>query len=728
MKGTKLVAHVLTLTAFCLQTQAKDHLLSTASTSLIINAEKDKSAYVQYYGTRLEQSQADGLYPAGLAWWSNTYPAFGLHSYGEKAIAVTHSDGNMSLDLAVESVNRHTAPDSETLEIVLKDKVYPFTVTQYYKAYQGTDIITTWTELHNGAKKPVTLYRFASAYMPVRRDNNWIWHVHGSWGAENILEEELLTSGQKVFTNKEGLRNAFNENPSMMVSIGGKAGEENGHVFGCALAWSGNFTLKAQADNNSLNIVAGINEETSQYVLEGGQTFRTPEFAMTYSTEGKGGVSRAFHRWARRYKLNHGDRLHDILLNSWEGVYFNVNQEKMDQMMADMAAMGGELFVMDDGWFGGKYPRNNASNGLGDWFVNKKKLPEGIKGLLASARKHNIKFGLWIEPEMANTKSELYEKHPDWILSQKNRPLSTGRGGTQVILDLCNPDVQDFVFGIVDNLLGNFPEIAYLKWDANCGIMNYGSNYLDKDRQSHIYIEYHRGLHKVLQRIRAKYPDVVIQACASGGGRINYGVLPYFDEFWTSDNTDALQRVYMQWGCSYFYPAIAMASHVSANRNHQTGRLTPLKFRFDVAMSGRLGMELQPKDMSDTDKAFATRAIAAYKEIRPVVQFGDLYRLISPYENSNVASLMYVTPEKDRAVLYVYKIRHMLNQNTPVIRLTGLSADKTYRLKDLTPANPEKPCSINGKTISGKLLKEEGLILPLNSEYASLAISLEEVK
>lgn len=499
--------------------------------------------------------------------------------------------------------------------------------------------------------------------------------------------------------------------------------------LGGVLAWSGNYKLKLDVRNTALNIIVGMNEESSQYILEPKETFVTPEFAMTYSTNGKGGVSRAFHHWACQYKMNQGERLHDILLNSWEGVYFKVNQKGMDEMMEAFSAMGGELFVMDDGWFGNKYPRNGGNSSLGDWEVCKEKLPEGIEGLLASARKHHIKFGIWIEPEMSNTKSELFEKHPDWILKIDNRPLSTGRGKTQVVLDLTNPKVQDFVFGVVDNLMTNYPEISYMKWDDNCSLLDYGSSYLPKNKQSHLYIEYNRGLQKVLQRIRAKYPELVMQLCAGGGARVNYGLLPYFDEFWTSDDTDALQRIYMQWGVSGFFPAIAMASHVSADKNHQTGRRIPLKFRFDVAMSGRLGMEIQPKDMNDVDKAFAKRAIAAYKDIRPVVQFGDLYRLVSPYDNKGVSSLMYVTSEKNKAVFYAYKISHFINMVIPKVCMNGLDPSKNYRLVDLTPVDSSKPCDLNGKIISGKILMEEGIALKslLKSEYSSLALQLQAV-
>jgi len=709
---------------------AQDYLVSTPNTSLLIKATPGETVKIQYYGSKIENSDIQGIYDAGMVFNADSYPAFGLQTMGEKAIAATQPDGNMSLDLKIEQVKQYPTKDGEVTEILLKDKVYPFEIKQYYKAYQGTDIISTWIEIMNNGKKSVTLYRFVSAYLPVQRGDNWLTHFHGHWGAENMLEEEKLTNGQKVISNKDGMVNTETDNPSFMLSIDGKPQEEYGHILGGTLAWTGNYLLKMDITNTKLNIIAGINEENSHYKLEPKETFKIPEFAMTYSTSGKGGVSRAFHRWARMYKLSHGNVERDILLNSWEGVYFKVNQEGMDQMMKSFSALGGELFVMDDGWFGNKYSRDRGDSSLGDWTVNKKKLPLGIEGLIASAKKHKIKFGLWIEPEMSNTKSELFEKHPEWILQCKNRPLSTGRGGTQIVLDLTNPEVQDFVFSVIDNLMTHYPEIAYMKWDANSCMLDYGSPYLPKEKQSHLYIEYHRGLNNVLERIRAKYPQLILQACAGGGGRINYGILPYFDEFWTSDDTDALQRVYLQWGVSCFYPAIAMAAHVSADKNHQTGRYLPLKFRFDVAMSGRLGMEMQPEDMTEADKEFTQRAIQAYKGIRPIVQFGDLYRLISPYENKGVASLMYVAPEKDRAVFYAYKMNHFINMTIPNVKMNGLDPQKKYQLIDLTPLSKNKPCSLHNKIISGKILMEKGIALQtlLKNEYSSIALELQEVK
>ncbi len=393
--------------------------------------------------------------------------------------------------------------------------------------------------------------------------------------------------------------------------------------------------------------------------------------------------------------------------------------------------MGGELFVMDDGWFGVKYPRNNDSTSLGDWTVDTNKLPNGIKGLCDAAKERGIKFGIWIEPEMTNSASELYEEHPEYVIKAPKRDAIEGRGGTQLVLDLANPKVQDFVFNVVDTLMTKYPEIDYIKWDANAPIMNHGSQYLTADNQSHLYIDYHKGFTAAVERIREKYPDVTIQACASGGGRANWGVLPYFDEFWVSDNTDALQRIYMQWGTSYFFPAIAMASHISASPNHQTNRIVPLKFRTDVAMSGRLGMEIQPKDMTAEEKEQTRKAIEDYKLVRDVVQLGDLYRLLSPYDGKGAASLMYVAPDKNDAVYYWWKTEQFVNQQLPRVKMAGLDPDKTYVVTELNRVDNE-PLPYEGKAFTGRFLMSNGLEMPLShnvdwnkrNDYASRVLRL----
>ncbi|MCM1108087.1 MAG: alpha-galactosidase [Clostridium sp.] len=707
--------------------QNRTHVLSADRSSLVVTTNDGGTAYYQYFGPKIEDRDIGGFFGIQSNYTGNTLPLFGLYSSGEKAMAVEMPDGNMSLDLGMTDMQRTADEKGELLVLTFEDKVYPFTVRQFFRRYRDTEVFSTWTELNNRSKKgAMKLLTFASACIPLTRSDNYLTQFHGGWGCENGMSEERIPNGQCTISDKGGLRNAFSSNPGFMISQNGKSLENKGEVFGGNLLWSGNYKTRIIADNNSLSVISGINEETSSLTLKAGETFRTPEFVMTFSQEGKGGVSRAFHKWARKYGLAHGDKPRNILLNSWEGVYFNVNQEVMEQMMADIADLGGELFVMDDGWFGDKYPRDNDHTSLGDWTVCQKKLPQGIAGLTEAARKHGIKFGIWIEPEMVNTSSELYERHPEWVLSQTNRPLIQGRGGTQAVLDLCNPKVQDYVFSITDNLLTDHPEIAYIKWDCNADIMNYGSPYLPRHSQSEIYIRYHEGLHKVLDRIRQKYPDVVVQLCASGGGRMNYGLLPWFDEFWTSDNTDAYQRIFIQWGASHFYPAIAQASHVSASPNHQTGRGIPIKFRFDVAMSGRLGMEIQPKNMSKEELNFSRRAIAAYKQVRGVVQFGEQYRLISPYDNSSVAALMYADEQKEHAVVFAYRMNYLYNQAVPKIRLDGVNINKTYRIKDLTPNNPEHPCNLDGKVVSGRILKYAGLNVgqALGRPWTSIALEL----
>ena len=684
----------------------------TPSTEMVLSARQGGDLQIQYFGGRLSDADAENLMAAGAARHS-AYRAYGLWCASEASLGVTHADGNMSTSLRVESVDKVSEPSAEVVRIRMKDTVYPFYVTVCYRAYQDVDMIETWTEIENLEKKPVTLTRFDSGSLPVRVGDVWLSHLHGTWASEGRLVQEPLERGMMVIKNKDGSRNSHTDHSEVMFSLDGKPQENAGRVIGAALCYSGNYELRIDTkDTDYHEFFAGINPDNSAYILESKEIFKTPELAFTYSEEGLSGASRNFHRWGRKYKLAHGDKERKILLNSWEGVYFDINESGMDQMMADIASMGGELFVMDDGWFGEKYQRLTDNSSLGDWKVDRKKLPNGIGWLVERAEAHGIKFGIWIEPEMTNTTSELFEKHPEWVIKAPERDLVLGRGGTQLVLDLSNPEVQDFIFSIVDDLMTENPDIDYIKWDANMPISNHGSQYLDKKKQSHLYIEYHRGFAKVCERIRAKYPDLTIQACASGGGRANWGVLPWFDEFWVSDNTDALQRVYMQWGTSYFFPAIAMASHISATPNHTVFRTTSLKYRIDVAMSGRLGMEIQPKNMTDEEKDLCRKAIAEYKQIRPVVQFGDIYRLVSPYDGHNMASMMYVDPEKTEAVFYWWKTETFYDDHLPRVKMAGLDPAKSYKVHELNRID-NVPLPYEGKSFSGKFLMENGLEIPL---------------
>ena len=690
---------------------AKQVVIQTKNTTMVLDVETGKQPQYVYYGAKLSDFDLQNL-QAPRDGRMNAYPAYGMNCPAEAAVAMTHADGNMSTELFATDVTTQGA----ITQITLKDPKYPVQVVLCYQARFDEDMIETWTEIKNGETKPITLTQFASCSLPIRRGNVWLSHFGGSWGNEARLIEEPIQLGQKVIKNKDGVRNAHTDHAEVMFSLDGKGRENSGDVIGAALCYSGNYQLKVETDDTEYHyFFAGINPDNSAYHLKKGETFTTPKVAFSFSKCGLSGVSRNFHKWGRKYMLAHGNKERKILLNSWEGVYFDINQQGMDQMMGDIASMGGELFVMDDGWFGVKYPRKTDNCALGDWEVDTNKLPEGIEGLLRDAKKHGIKFGIWIEPEMTNSVSELYDAHPDWVVKAPKRDVVKGRGGTQLVLDLANPKVQDFVFSIVDNLMTKYPEIDYIKWDANMAIMNHGSQYLTMNDQSHLYIEYHRGFEKVCQRVRAKYPNLTIQACASGGGRANWGVLPYFDEFWVSDNTDALQRIYMQWGTSYFFPAIAMASHISATPNHTVFRTTALKYRVDVAMSGRLGMEIQPKNMTDDEKELCRKAIAEYKQIRPIVQFGDIYRLVSPYDKQGLASLMYVDEQKSKSVFFWWKTESFQNEHLPRVKMAGLDASKNYKIHELNRIDL-RPMDVEGKVFSGAYLMNHGLEMPYRNE------------
>lgn len=714
-KLMKLKTLFLCMLCVPLSALAEQVKINTPHTSLIIDATQGKAPQFVYFGTPLSNEDAANL-PKPINGRMDAYPAYGLNTAAEAALAMKHADGNLSTELQVTGVSTKQEATATVTSIATKDPVYGTVVTLNYRAYNDVDMIEVWTEVSNKERSTVTLTEFASAMLPIRRGDVWVSYLSGTWAAEGFVNQVPIGQGELVIRNKDGVRNSHTDHAEVMFSLDGKPQENMGDVIGAALCYGGNYELKIATDDTDFHyFFAGINPDNSEYHLKKGETFQTPVLALTFSKEGLSGASRNFHKWGRKYQLAHGDKERKILLNSWEGVYFDINQEGMAQMMKDIADMGGELFVMDDGWFGGKYQRLSDNSSLGDWVVDKRKLPEGIEGLLRDAKKNGVDFGIWIEPEMTNTTSEFYEKHPDWIVKAPKREAIPGRGGTQLVLDLGNPEVQDFVFGMVDDLLTKYPAISYIKWDANMGIVNHGSQYLPMADQSHLYINYHKGFAKVCDRIRAKHPDVTMQACASGGGRANWGYLPWFDEFWVSDNTDALQRIYMQWGTSYFFPAIAMGSHISTTPNHTVFRTTSMKYRIDVAMSGRLGMEIQPKNMTAEEKELCRKAIADYKMIRPVVQFGDIYRLISPYDRKGVASLMYVSEDKAKAAFYWWKTESFYNERLPKVKMAGLDPNKRYKVKELNRVDL-KPLYCEGKTYSGAYLMNTGLEMPRMNE------------
>jgi alpha-galactosidase len=714
--------------------QAETQVIETAHTQLILT--ENQLVNQQYYGVKVSHPDETSTLKG------QTSPVMSQYGGGDNlgVVQVTHADGNLTTEM--QFLGKEVKKESDTSTVYtfkLKDKYYPFYMELHFRACYDVDIIERWATYHHDEKSDVVMHSYPAPQVAFAHlgTKQYVTHFPGTWGSEMRLTETQLTPGLLTLENNAGARSAFGANPSLILSVDHPANETTGDAIGCALAWTGPWRIDIRKGlNNDISITAG-NNIRSAYTLEPGKVLTSPKFITTYSHQGKGQVSRNFHRWARKYCLNEGTRLRPILLNSWEGAYMNFKEKTLTDMMDGVADLGGEMFVLDDGWFGnGKFARDNAKAGLGDWQVNTKKLPHGIKYLTDYAKSKGIKFGIWVEPEMFNTNSELYKKHPEWSLMTPHRKERWGRGGTQGVLDMGNPEVQDFVFKSVDDLLTQNPEIAYIKWDANHDIPQPGSTYEKKDRQSNLYYDYTRGYYNVMKRLTEKHPKVIFKVCASGGGRVEFGSLEYGHEFWTSDNTDAMQRIFMQWGTGHIYPAAAMACHVSASPNHQTHRKTPIKFRFDVAMMGRLGLELHPTNMTKDELTFSKAAIATYKSIRPVVQQGDLYRLISPY-TSNYASLMYVSEKKNRAVLFAYCHKFMKIYPQPHIKLQGLDPKKKYKIVEINKYEGwQHAKSIDGKTLSGDTLMNIGSDISLDGsrgkknrqgDYDSAVFEITEV-
>ncbi|WP_245747693.1 alpha-galactosidase [Parapedobacter koreensis] len=656
--------------------------LETRRHALVLQVSEQKDVNIIYLGRRLGKAAEYGAIPGtyrqatdytGLL--SSAYTPSGSRNLVEPAITVTHADGNKSLDLRYVSHELEQVGEGiSLLKILLKDPAYPFEVRLFYKAYFNDDVVEQWSEIRHEEQGTVTLHKFASANLHLKAGEYWLRQYFGDWAREMQPEEEKLTHGIKVLDSKLGTRANLFQPPIFMVSLDRPATEREGEVLLGSLQWSGNFRTDLELDpQNNLRIISGINNYASDYSLEAGEVFATPVFMYTFSAEGKGLASRNLHNWARNHKLLDGNGQRLTLLNNWEATYFDFNEDKLKALLKDTKKLGVDLFLLDDGWFANKYPRNGDTAGLGDWAENRTKLPNGIGTLVKEASANGVKFGIWIEPEMVNPKSELYETHPDWVIKQPKRDEYYFRN--QLVLDLSNPEVQDFVFGVVDDLFTKNPDLAYIKWDCNAVIYNAYSAHLDN--QSHLYIEYVRGLYKVLERVRAKYPTVPLMLCSGGGGRVDYAALQYFTEYWPSDNTDPMERIFIQWENSYFYPAIASANHVT-----DWGK-QPIKFRTDVAMMGKLGFDIVIDHLNDSDLKFCQNAVQTYNGIKGIVWHGDQYRLTHPRESS-VASMLFVDKEKAAGVLFNYLVNNRYDEGSHLpIKLAGLDPARNYRISEL---------------------------------------------
>jgi len=685
--------------------------ITTAHSALMLRVGADQRVYEIHYGApEAEVSSTDVL-----ARETEFYPQYGDGFILEPALEATHVDGNTSTDLIYVKDDTTVIDTNVTLtRIELKDPVYPFFVTLCFKTYFNEDVIEEWAEIRNEENGVVTLSCFASAAPLFQANDYWLTQFHGDYKTEATMDEEKLGPGIKILDSNIGVRASRFCIPSFILSLNGPANEETGEAIGGSLEWSGSFQLAFDLDfKNRLRAMCGINPLGEQYRLKPGETFTTPAMLWTWSDHGKGQVSRNFHNWACRYGIRDGDKPRPVLLNNWEATGFNFDEKTIVSLFEGAQEIGADTFLLDDGWFGNAHPRDNDHAGLGDWQVNTNKLPHGLSYLASEANQRGIHFGIWIEPEMVDPDSNLFEKHPDWAIQQPHREFIYERN--QLDLDLSRPAVQDFVWGVVSNTLST-PGVSFVKWDANRFVNQPGSTYLPPDEQSELLIKYNFALYNVMSNMAKTFPNVMAMVCAGGGGRVDYGALKYFDSFWPSDNTDPLHRVFIQWGFSHFFPAETIAAHITKMGDR------PLKFSIDVAMSGALGVDMDVRTLSSDEIKQLASAIALYKhEIRDVVEQGDLYRLESPYDHPR-AALDYVSPDRSRVVLFVYQIQ---NGGAEPVKPRGLDPHTHYLVREVNlPEGVKSQLADDGQMIDGARLMRGGLVPPCRKKFDSAVIEL----
>ena len=626
------------------------------------------------------------------------YPQAGDGYVWEPALQVIHSDGNTSTALIYAGISRAIeSNDCESVQIKLRDAAYALEVALCFRLHSQLDVIEQWIAITNQEAGPVVLEKAASTSVRVGKEV-WLTHFFGDWAKEMLRPiTEKLTPGIKSLDSKLGVRATQYQSPSFILSQGGPPVETRGKVLIGSLAWSGNFQCEFEENQRGVRAICGINPFASNYQLRSGQGFATPHMIWVGSTNGVGGASRKLHAWARRYGVRAGDKLRSVLLNNWEATGFDFDAQRIGGLFEPARQIGAELFLLDDGWFGNQFPRTNDLAGLGDWEPNHQRLPQGLAALASAANHRDLRFGIWLEPEMVNPRSVLFERHPDWTIQQPKRPMDLWRN--QMVLDLTRPEVQAFEWQTIHDVLA-VPGVGFAKWDCNRHATQPGSGALSSGRQTQLWIDYVQALYALMARTATTFPATELMLCAGGGGRADYGALPYFHEFWPSDNTDPLDRVAIQWNYSYFFPATAMAGHVT-----QAGH-RPLHFASCVAMSECLGLDLDLNQLTSADRELLAGAVMGYKQIRDLVQMGDLYRLEDP-NTGDRGALTYVAGDCSRAVLFVYQLRQQSRQ--PVL-LAGLDPDRFYRVTELNPPPGREGLVDAGKTISGAVLMQAGMV------------------
>lgn len=566
--------------------------------------------------------------------------------------------------------------EAEILEITLKDELARLRVILSYTIFEEYNAIARSCQIINDSDEEVDILRVLSANVDFNNSEFDFIHLSGAWARERHIIRTPLRSGGQCVESRRGA-SSHAQNPFMAL-VSHNANEDYGDVYGFNLIYSGNFLANVEVDmHNNSRAQIGINPFDFTWNLEAREEFQTPEAVLVYSPNGLTGMSHIYHDLYRE-RLSRGiykDKERPILINNWEATYFDFNNEKIKELANESSKLGIELFVLDDGWFG---KRNSDESSLGDWFVNEEKIKGGLNLLASEINEMGMKFGLWFEPEMISPNSKLYEEHPDWCIHIEGRTRSQARN--QLILDLSRKEVCDAVIKMLTNILKSAP-ISYVKWDMNRNMSEIGSPAWPAKKQKEVVHRYMLGLYRILENITSDFPNILYESCSGGGGRFDGGMLYYMPQAWTSDDTDAIERLKIQEGTSLVYPPSSMGSHVSAVPNHQVGRITPLNTRGVVAMAGSFGYELDITKMSNEEKEEVKAQVEFYKNIRAIVQYGDLYRLKSS-SNSNEVAWMNLSKDKNKVVVSYVKKYGEANVLPRRLKLKALEENSLYKVNE----------------------------------------------
>ena len=713
-----------------LSSDQRTFCLSGGSVTYILHIDEDNRLLCPYWGPRLPDD-AFSYNPKDYFSFISfdlpvsrlplDLPTCGTGWYGTPAVAALNAHGDDVTDLRVVSFRvfpgkpslpglpatyTESPEEADTLFILLEDSLTGLQVEAACTVFADSGAIARSLNIRNAGKQPLRLTSVLSASVPFWNGNLDLIHLKGAWAKERAVVRTPAGEGEYRISSARGA-SGHEENPFLAL-CDRNTDEFSGRVWAVSIVYSGSFQASCVVDNTEhARLSIGLNPAVFSWLLEPGESFQSPEAVLVFSDAGLNGMSQQFHALYRT-RLVRGfwrDRSRPVLINNWEGTYFDFSEERLLAIAEKAKEIGVELFVLDDGWFG---RRDSDNCSLGDWTVNLRKLPSGLSGLSEKINALGLRFGLWFEPEMVSPDSDLYRAHPDWCLHVPGRNRTEARN--QLILDLSRPCVQDYIVSAVSSVLSS-ASIGYVKWDMNRNMTEAFSEALPPERRMETQHRYMLGLYRVLEAVTSAFPDILFESCSGGGGRFDPGMLYYMPQTWTSDDTDAAERLKLQYGTSFVYPASAMGAHVSAVPNHQTGRSVSLRMRGDVALSGNFGFELDLTQMSPEDLAEAADLVSRVKSLRDLTRTGTFWRLLSPFEGTETA-WAFVSVDRSEVLFCTFRTLSVPNMAPLRVRLRGLRPDAWYKAED-------------GAAYHGSVLMNYGLIVPLRGDFSSFVLHLK---